>query len=226
MNIFYLIKKTATIFLVISLIISCKRSNEKSHINICNNYGIKCLDENIVVEVMTNKGSFDIELNSDSAPLTAGNFLDLSEKGIYENTIFHRVIKKPTPFVVQGGDPLSKPGKTNSYNIGYGNYVDKNTGLSRFIPLEIKLNNDQDPIYNKRIQKFSDLKRIKLTHSRGSVSMARSESLSSGSSQFFISLRNLPELDGRYSVFGNIIKGMNIVDSIEEGDYIIKIKKK
>ena len=54
--------------------------------------------------------------------------------------------------------------------------------------------------------------------------MARSESLDSASSQFYIALRDLPELDGRYAVFGKVVEGMNVVDSLEEGDYIIGFK--
>ena len=54
--------------------------------------------------------------------------------------------------------------------------------------------------------------------------MARSERLNSANTQFFISLKNLPELDGRYTVFGKIINGFNILNLIDEGDYILSIK--
>ena len=40
-------------------------------------------------------------------PLTAGNFVDLVRQGVYDGTAFHRVVREPVPFVVQGGDPLS-----------------------------------------------------------------------------------------------------------------------
>ncbi len=50
----------------------------------------------------TSKGTFKIELFSDKAPLTAGNFITLAEKGFYDGQIFHRVIDG---FMIQGGDP-------------------------------------------------------------------------------------------------------------------------
>ena len=50
----------------------------------------------------TSKGSFDVEVFEDKAPVTARNFLDLARKGFYDGTIFHRVIDG---FMIQGGDP-------------------------------------------------------------------------------------------------------------------------
>ena len=55
--------------------------------------------------------------------------------------------------------------------------------------------------------------------------MARTKNVNSASSQFYISLKSLPELDGRFAVFGKVIKGMNIVDLIEEEDFIVKAKR-
>ncbi|KAA3610502.1 MAG: peptidylprolyl isomerase [Calditrichaeota bacterium] len=58
--------------------------------------------ENILVEIATNKGEITVELFSKVAPLTVKNFLELAKKGFYTKTIFHRVI---ADFVIQGGDP-------------------------------------------------------------------------------------------------------------------------
>ena len=55
--------------------------------------------------------------------------------------------------------------------------------------------------------------------------MARSKMPNSASSQFYIVLKSLPELDGRFAVFGKVISGMNIVDLIEEEDFIIEAKR-
>ena len=55
--------------------------------------------------------------------------------------------------------------------------------------------------------------------------MARSEKLDSASSQFYILLKSLPELDGRYAVFGKVINGMDIVDLIQEKDFIVEAKR-
>ncbi len=53
-------------------------------------------------KVTTTKGSFTIELNKDGTPKTVNNFVTLANKGFYNNTIFHRVMKG---FMIQGGDP-------------------------------------------------------------------------------------------------------------------------
>jgi len=51
--------------------------------------------------------------------------------------------------------------------------------------------------------------------------MARSQAPDSASAQFYIALKPLPELDGRYAVFGRVIEGMEVVDSIQADDRII-----
>lgn len=59
--------------------------------------------------VMTVKGApITIELDGTNAPITAGNFVDLVQKGVYDGLVFHRVVREPQPFVVQGGDPQGK----------------------------------------------------------------------------------------------------------------------
>jgi peptidyl-prolyl cis-trans isomerase B (cyclophilin B) len=63
--------------------------------------------------------------------------------------------------------------------------------------------------------------RLKLPHERGSLAMARSSDPNSASAQFYIALRALPELDGRYAVFGRVTKGMDVVDQINQGDKLI-----
>ena len=57
------------------------------------------------VVVSTTRGEFTVEVNGDAAPLTGGT-VDLVRLGTYDGTMFHRVIREPVPFVVQGGDPL------------------------------------------------------------------------------------------------------------------------
>ena len=52
--------------------------------------------------------------------------------------------------------------------------------------------------------------------------MARSQEPDSASAQFYVALRPLPELDGRYAVFGRVVDGMEVVDAIQQGDRIIK----
>ena len=197
----------------------------------CISSNFKCLRGKVLVMMVTNKGRMIIELNGNSAPLTAGNFVNLINRRVYDRTSFHRVIREPFPFIIQGGDPQTKEPRPEKGIIGLGNYVAPSTGKARFIPLEIKLKNEEIPRYKEKITNPIALRRIELTHKRGSLGMAREENINSGSSQFYIALRPLPELDGRYSVFGKVIKGLNILEEIEKDDlileaYIIDDKKK
>jgi len=75
--------------------------------------------------IETNKGAITIELYEDKAPITAGNFIDLVERGFYDGLAFHRY--EPS-FVIQGGDPLGN---------GTGGFVDPQTGRERRIKLEV-----------------------------------------------------------------------------------------
>jgi peptidyl-prolyl cis-trans isomerase B (cyclophilin B) len=61
-----------------------------------------------------------------------------------------------------------------------------------------------------------------LVHQRGALAMARSADPNSASAQFYVALQALPELDGRYAVFGRVSEGMEVVDRIEQGDRIIR----
>jgi cyclophilin family peptidyl-prolyl cis-trans isomerase len=74
--------------------------------------------------VETEKGTIKFELYEDLAPITAGNFIDLAQKGFYDGLNFHRV--EPN-FVIQGGCPLGT---------GTGGYVDE-SGRERRIKLEV-----------------------------------------------------------------------------------------
>ena len=212
------------IFFISPLLFSCSRKPKYSITEFCLVIQATCIHEKTKIKVVTNKGNIVFELNGKSAPVTSGNFLKLMDKGFYENTEFKTVIKSPLPFIVQIGDPFKKMNnkKTNLSNI---TKIYKKKSMIAFIPLEIKLTYEDFPRYNNILKKYDELSNIELPHKRGSISMARTESLGSASYKFYISLRDLPELDGRYAVFGKIINGMNIIDSIEEGDYIINMKR-
>jgi peptidyl-prolyl cis-trans isomerase B (cyclophilin B) len=75
--------------------------------------------------IETNKGTITIELYEDKAPITAGNFIDLVERGFYNGLTFHRY---EPGFVIQGGDPVGN---------GTGGFIDPQTGRERRIKLEV-----------------------------------------------------------------------------------------
>ena len=172
----------------------------------------------VVLEV---KGkTIKIEVDGTNAPITAGNFLELVQLGIYDGLAFHRVVREPQPFVVQGGDPQSKDPNFPEARLGTGGFTDPETGLERSIPLEIKPLGAETPLYSQTFQRAGITKQPQLKHTRGAVAMARSNVPDSASSQFYFALADLPFLDGSYAVFGYVKEGMDVVDEIQQGDRI------
>jgi peptidyl-prolyl cis-trans isomerase B (cyclophilin B) len=195
----------------------CARDQASSDVN-CKSSSRPCLVGTADVALQTSKGTVVLRLDGENAPLTAGNFLDLVRRGVYSNTVFHRVVRSPLPFVVQGGDPLSANPKNPSSLYGTGNYIDPGSGEARYIPLEFRLKASQEFVYGQVISSLGKEKKPVLTHDRGSIAMARSSLPNSASAQFYIALEALPELDGQYAVFGRVIRGMDIVDQLQQGD--------
>lgn len=140
--------------------------------------------ENQVAVLNTTMGEIVIQFYAEDCPKTTANFIKLANKKFYDGTTFHRVI---TGFVVQGGDPLSKD--SERYNDGQG-----------------------DPGYTVPAE-------IKHKHKRGAVAAARlpdsfNPQKDSNGCQFYIVVKAQPSLDDNYTVFGEIIVGMDIVDKI------------
>ena len=136
----------------------------------------------------TSQGEMTIRFFADKAPGHVKNFVDLAEKGAYDGTLFHRVIPD---FMIQGGDPLTKDPNVPPVRYGTGGATD-----SKGTPLNVK-------------QEFNDV-----SHKRGIVSMARAADPDSASSQFFVVVKDSPFLDRQYTVFGEVVKGMEIADKI------------
>lgn len=164
------------------------------------------------VEMKLKKGTVTIAVDGEHAPITAGNFIDLVNRGFYTNLTFHRVEKDPSPFVVQGGDPEGN---------GTGGFTDPATSQPRNIPLEILAEGEKTPTYGKVLASTT---KPQLKHTKGAVAMARSQSPNSASSQFYITLADAKFLDGSYAVFGYVTNGMDVVDQIQVGDRIESIK--
>ncbi|GAB1539066.1 peptidylprolyl isomerase [Scytonema sp. NUACC21] len=176
--------------------------------------------------VMTVKGSpITIEVDGTNAPITAGNFVDLVQRGVYNGLMFHRVERDPSPFVVQGGDPQSKNPKVPATDLGTGSFVDPKTKKIRYIPLEIKPQGSETLVYSKTFKDASISQAPVLRHKRGAVAMARASiPVDSASSQFYFALSDLQSLDGSYAVFGYVKGGMEVVDKIQQGDRIDSAK--
>ncbi len=137
--------------------------------------------------IKTKFGDIHIKLNPDVAPKHVENFIKLAKSGFYDGTIFHRVIPG---FMIQGGDPNTK------------NSLRKDT-YGQGGPKDEKGN----PILLKA--EFSDT-----PHKRGIVSMARANEPDTAGSQFFIVVEPSPFLDGKYTAFGEVTKGLGVADKI------------
>lgn len=169
------------------------------------------------VDIKTNKGNLTVVVDGYSAPVTAGNFIDLVQRGFYNGLEFTR---SEESYFLQTGDP---PGK----DVGF---IDPKTGKYRSIPLEVLVEGDKAPTYGITLEeagRYIDMPVLPFS-SFGAVVMARPESQVNGaSSQFFFFLfepeltpagRNL--LDGRYAVFGYLTEGQEVLDQLKAGDKI------
>jgi len=177
------------------------------------------LEGKATVVMTVNGAPITIELDGINAPITAGNFVDLVQKGVYDGLVFHRVVRDPQPFVAQGGDPQGKDPTFPATRLGTGGYINPKTKTERRIPLEIKPKGANEPIYGKTITDKPELQ-----HKQGAIAMARSQMPDSASSQFYFALADLSFLDGNYAVFGNVIEGFDVVNNIKQGDRIESAK--
>src|SRR4028119_427190 len=173
------------------------------------------------VEMTTDKGNLTVVVDGYSAPVTAGNFVDLVQRGFYNGLEF---IRAEESYVLQIGDP---PGPEEGF-------IDPNTGKYRAIPLEVLVRGDSEPIYGITLEdagRYRDEPVLPFS-AYGAVAMARPGlDPDGGSSQFFFFLfepeltpagRNL--LDGRYAVFGYLVEGKDVLEKLKEGDMIESAK--
>ena len=144
--------------------------------------------EEPMLEMVTSMGSMKIKLYKET-PQHRDNFVKLARKGYYNGLLFHRVIRG---FMIQAGDPLTRDTtKVDTYGSGGPGYT---------IPAEIVPS---------------------LTHKKGALAAARkADSVNpqreSSGSQFYIvqSEDGCSHLNGQYTVFGEVVEGLNVVDNI------------
>lgn len=175
---------------------------------------------NATVVIQVGGQPITIVVDGNQAPITAGNFVDLVQRGVYNGTKFHRVVKTPDPFVVQGGDPQSKDSNVPISRLGSGNFIDPQTNEARYIPLEILPQGGKEPIYGQTLKSAGISDPPALPHRKGAVAMARTPLPDSASAQFYFALSDLGFLDGDYAVFGYVTDGMDVVEQIQQGDMI------
>jgi peptidylprolyl isomerase len=173
------------------------------------------------VSLSTSKGELIAVVDGYNAPLTAGAFVDLVQRGFYDGLPFTRA---EDFYVLQTGDPTGDA-------LGY---VDPKSGQERHVPLEIRIAGDADPVYN---QTFEDLGRYKAEPvlpfaTYGTLGWAHSDDhLDDGSSQFFFFLyeaeltpAGLNLVDGRNAAFGYVVEGFDVLGELTVDDRIVKAR--
>lgn len=172
------------------------------------------------VEVETSEGNLTVVVDGYSAPITAGNFVDLVDRGFYDGLEVNRV----NDFAVQTGDP---PGPEQGF-------INPETGEYRSIPLEILVQGDEKPIYGATLEEIGRYKAQPVLpfSANGAVAIARpSGDPNGGSSQFFffkfdseLTPPGFNFMDGRYAIFGYAVQGDEILEDMQEGDKIISAR--
>nr|WP_315870966.1 peptidylprolyl isomerase [Trichocoleus desertorum] len=173
------------------------------------------------VAVETSKGPLTVVVDGYSAPVTAGNFIDLVQRNFYNGLEFTRA---EDSYVLQIGDP---PGPEEGF-------VDPATGKYRAVPLEVLVQGDDAPTYGITLEdagRYKDLPVLPFS-AFGALALARpGEDPNGGSSQFFFFLfepeltpAGLNLLDGRYAIFGYVTEGKAVLDELKAGDKIISAK--
>ena len=147
-------------------------------------------DSGDIIHLVLKDGTVVIETRPDLAPKHVAQIKQLISEKQYDGVVFHRVIEG---FMAQTGDVEFGNSSKDSYNLSRAG-----TGGSSLPDIEAEFSN--------------------ANHGRGAVSMARSQNPNSANSQFFICFKDASFLDGQYTVWGNVIEGMEFVDNIKLGE--------
>ena len=173
------------------------------------------------IALETNKGDLEIVVDGYSAPVNGGNFVDLVQRGFYDGLDFNRA---EDFYILQAGDP---PGEADGF-------IDPQTNEYRAIPIEVLVKGDELPVYGETLEelgRYLDEPAIPF-NAYGAVALARpANDPNGGSSQFFffkfdteITPPGYNLMDGRYSVFGYLTEGKEILEELTAGDKIISAK--
>ena len=199
------------------LVQACSYKNKIDSNYYCQKFKLNCEYENKIVTFKTSKGDFEVKLFGKDSPVTVSNFLKNIDKNVYANQKFYKLINySQLKFVHVGLN------SENKYNFERNLSLNKMGGPS--IPLEIKFKDESKPRYNYQIKNPYETKDLVNTFDNGSIAMVKISKNDSSSTEFFFVTNKIPELDGRYSIFGKIIKGLDVLENINKEDYIKEVK--
>ncbi|MBD5213389.1 MAG: peptidylprolyl isomerase [Bacteroidales bacterium] len=226
-------------------------------------------NNDIIVDIQTTKGTVKVKLYGDT-PGHRDNFVKLAREGVYEGTLFHRVIKD---FMVQAGDPDSKTAKPGqmlgSGDLGYtqpaefvypkhfhkkgalaaartGDQVnpERRSSASQFYIVTGKVYNDstlkqmerqmqmqkvQEAFYALQDQYRSKIMELRRNKDQAGLDALRDQLVKEAEQtaasapvfteeqrQAYTTVGGTPHLDGQYTVFGEVIEGMDIIDELQK----------
>jgi peptidyl-prolyl cis-trans isomerase B (cyclophilin B) len=181
-------------------------------------YQVKKGDLNKDVELVTSKGTMVIRL-SDSTPLHRDNFIKLVNQHFYDGLLFHRVMSQ---FMVQTGDPKSKtakpgealgggsPGYTIPAEMRPGLFHKKGALAAARTPDEVNptrvSNGSQFYLVHGRVYDEEDLNQVEARLNGYKIPAAHRE--------VYKTIGGSPSLDQKYTIFGEVIQGIEVIDSI------------
>ena len=195
---------------------ACSYEKEINTNYYCQKLKFSCTKNNKIALFKTSKGDFEVELFGKDNPVTVSNFIENIDKNIYEKQKFYKIINYPQLKFVHSG--------VNPKNAFYIEQIQALNKTSPSIPLEIKFQNEIKPRYNYQTQNPSENDNLVNAFENGSIAMVKSGKNNSSSTEFFFVTNKIPELDGRYSIFGKIIKGLDVLEKINKEDFIKEVK--
>ena len=195
---------------------ACSNKNEIDSNYYCQKLKFSCIKNNKIAIFKTSKGDFEVKLFGEDNPVTVSNFIENIKNNIYENQKFYKIINYPQVKFVHGG-----VNPKNSFFIERNQAVNKKSSPS--IPLEIKFQKEIKPRYNYQIKNPYEIENLVNTFESGSIAMVKIGKNNSSTTEFFFVTNKISELDGRYSIFGKIVKGLDVLEKIDKEDFIKKV---
>ena len=194
------------------MVSACNFKNEIDSNYYCQKLKLSCTKNNQIVLFKTSEGDFEVELFGKSNPVTVSNFLQNINDNIYLNKKFYKIINYSQISFIFGG--------LNPKNNFYSERNQTHSKKSPSIPLEIKFKEEMMPRYKYQIKNPYETEDLINTFENGSIAMVKIGKDNSSSTEFFFVTNKIPELDGRYSVFGKIVKGLDVLEKIKKGEFI------
>ena len=198
------------------LVQACNFKNEVNSSYYCLKLKLKCIQDDKIALFKTSKGDLEVKLFGKENPVTVSNFLENIDNNIYKNKKFYKIISYPQLKFIHGG--------VNPENKFYFEQSQTLNKISPLIPLEIKFKEENKPRYNYQIKNPDETEYLVNTFESGSIAMVKMGKDKSSSTEFFFVTTKIPELDGRYSIFGKVIKGLDVLGKINKEDYIKAIQ--